>query len=45
MSVCRIRLDSRCTQQDNIKIDIKYLGCELLDWIRMAQDRDQWGLL
>jgi hypothetical protein len=27
---------------DNIKIDIREIGSDGMDWIDMAQDRDQW---
>jgi len=27
--------------EDNIKIDVKETACEVVDWILMAQDRDQ----
>jgi len=27
---------------DNIKINLKELGCENVNWIHMAQDRVQW---
>jgi hypothetical protein len=30
---------------DNIKIDLKEIGCDSGDWIDMAQDRDQWRAL
>jgi hypothetical protein len=28
--------------KDNIKIDLKEMGCEGMDWVYMAQDRDKW---
>jgi hypothetical protein len=28
--------------EDNIKMDPKKIGCEDVDWIRVAQDRDRW---
>jgi hypothetical protein len=28
--------------EDNIEIDPKGIGCEDMDWIRLAQDRAQW---
>jgi hypothetical protein len=28
--------------EDNIKIDLKEMGTEVLDWIHLGQDRDQW---
>jgi hypothetical protein len=27
---------------DNIKIDLRELGWDGIDWIDLAQDRDQW---
>jgi hypothetical protein len=30
---------------DNIKIDLKEIGWEGMDWIDLAQDRDQWRAL
>jgi hypothetical protein len=29
----------------NIKMDLKEIGWDGVDWIEMAQDRDQWGAL
>jgi hypothetical protein len=28
---------------DNIKMDLREIGWDGVDWIDMAQDRDQWG--
>ena len=28
--------------EDNIKMDLKEMGCDLGDWIDLAEDRDQW---
>jgi hypothetical protein len=30
---------------DNIKMDLREIGWDLMDWIDMAQDRDQWRAL
>jgi len=30
---------------DNIRIDLKKLGCEGLNWIDVTQDRDRWRAL
>jgi hypothetical protein len=30
---------------DNIKIDLGEIGWDGMDWIKMAQDRDQWRAL
>jgi hypothetical protein len=35
----------RCRWVDNIKMDLREIGCEGVDWIDMAQDRDQWRAL
>ena len=31
--------------EDNIKLDIQEVGCEGIDWIELAQDRDRWQAL
>ena len=28
--------------EDNIKMDIREVGCDPGDWIDLAKDRDQW---
>jgi len=37
----------RCkhTWKDNINIDLEEGGCEGMDWIDVAQDRDRWRVL
>jgi hypothetical protein len=30
---------------DNIKIDLREMGCGGMDWIDLAQDRDKWRAL
>jgi hypothetical protein len=30
---------------DNIKMDLRKIGWDEVDWIDMAQDRDQWRAL
>jgi len=31
--------------EDNIKMDLQVVGCEDMDWIDLAQDRDRWWAL
>jgi hypothetical protein len=31
--------------KDNIKIDFKCVGCEVEDWISLAQSKAQWKTL
>jgi len=31
--------------EDNIKMDIREVGCGGMDWIGLAQDRDRWRAL
>jgi hypothetical protein len=53
---CRMNGDKRNTYRkarrknttrwvDNIKMDLRGIGWGGMDWIDLAQDRDQWGLL
>ena len=28
--------------EDNIKMDLREVGCDPGDWIALAEDRDQW---
>ena len=30
---------------DNIRMDFQEVGCEYVDWIGLAQDRDRWRAL
>ena len=30
---------------DNIRMDLQEVGCEYVDWIGLAQDRDRWRTL
>jgi hypothetical protein len=31
--------------EDNIKIDLQEVGCGVMDWIDLAQDRNRWWAL
>jgi hypothetical protein len=35
----------RCRWVDNIKIGLREIGWDGMDWIDLAQDRDQWRAL
>jgi hypothetical protein len=35
----------RCRWVDNIKMDLREIGWSGVEWIDMAQDRDQWRAL
>ena len=32
----------RCKWEDNIKMDLREVGCDPRDWISLTEDRDQW---
>ena len=32
----------RCRWVDNIRMDLRELGCDPGEWIDLAEDRDQW---
>jgi hypothetical protein len=36
---------TRCRWEDNIKMDLREVGWGGMDWIHLAQDRDQWRAL
>jgi hypothetical protein len=36
---------SRRSWVDNIKMDLREIGWDVVDWIDMVQDRDQWRAL
>jgi hypothetical protein len=31
--------------EDNIKMDLQAVGFEIMDWIKLVQDRDRWWAL
>jgi hypothetical protein len=35
----------RCRWEDNIKMDIQEVGCEGMDWIELAHDKNRWRAL
>jgi hypothetical protein len=35
----------KCRWEDNIKTDLQEVGCEGMDWIDVAQDKDRWPTL
>jgi len=35
----------RLIWEDNIRMDLKEIGWEIVDWIHLAQDRDLWRTL
>jgi hypothetical protein len=35
----------RCRWEDNIRMDLQEVGCGVMDWIDMDQDRDRWRAL
>jgi hypothetical protein len=35
----------RCRWVDNIKMDLRDIGWDDVDWVDLAQDRDQWRAL
>jgi hypothetical protein len=36
---------SRLRCEDNIKMNLQEMGCEGMDGLELAQDRDRWGHL
>jgi hypothetical protein len=35
----------RCRWVDNIKMDLREIGWDGMDWVSLTQDRDQWRAL
>jgi hypothetical protein len=38
----RLLKGSRCRGVDNIKMDLREIEWDGIDWLNLAQDRDQW---
>ena len=36
---------NRWRWEDNIMMDLQEMGCGVMDWIELAQDRDRWRAL
>jgi hypothetical protein len=36
---------ARCRWENNIRMDLQEIGWEGVDWMHLAQDRDQWQAL
>ena len=32
----------RCRWEDNVKMDLREVGCDTGDWIDLAEDSDKW---
>jgi hypothetical protein len=41
----RHHLEGRRGWEDNIRMDLRDIGWEVVDWIHLANGRDRWGLL
>jgi hypothetical protein len=35
----------RLRLEDNIRMDLREVGCGCVDWMELAQDRDRWRAL
>jgi hypothetical protein len=35
----------RCRWEDKIKMELQDVGCGVMDWIKLVQDRDRWRAL
>jgi hypothetical protein len=45
MSFIRVKSESSDGRVDNIKMDLREIGWNGMDWIDLVQDRDQWRAL
>jgi hypothetical protein len=36
---------TRCRCENNMKLDLREIRQEVVEWIHLAQDRDQWWFL
>ena len=36
---------ARLRWEDNIKMDLQEVGCGVMDWIKLGEDRDRWRAL
>ena len=41
----RDQLEDKPRWEDNIKMNHQEVGCGVMDWIELAQDRDSWRAL
>ena len=41
-NACRVLGRPRRRWEDNIKMDLREVGCDPGEWIALAEDRDQW---
>jgi len=41
----RDHLEDTCVDGRIIKMDLQEVGCDSMDWIKLAQDRDSWRAL
>jgi hypothetical protein len=38
----RDHLEDPGVDWDHIKMDLQEVGCRVMDWIKLAKDRDRW---
>jgi hypothetical protein len=44
-SLENLKETARRIWEDNIRMDLRKIGWEGVDWIHLAQDRDQWRVV